>query len=237
MTERKTIKIASVGQWKDVGKAKVLAFSGEDRVNYETWSETLAEHIKVGATIEADVDFSENQGKDGKVYLHNKIVQIFIDGQPVKSRSRGFTPDSPEKINSIESQKRADLICQLWIAGIIREGDPLVAKVKAWLGKLEEAIEPVPAQRQAEKSSDSPATKPASHDIPTGGFANAGEFLTACSKNLGLNRSQVLIKLGIKILDNVNFTDAYQVLKESPEEYRAGRRTGDIYYLPGETER
>lgn len=45
-------------------------------------------------------------------------------------------------------------------------------------------------------------------------FANAGEFLTTCSKMLGLNKSMVLEILKVDSLDKVNFTDAYLVLKE-----------------------
>jgi hypothetical protein len=207
--ERKTIKVASVGQWRDVGKAKVLTFGGEDRVNYETWSETLAEHIKVGVTIEADVDFTQKTDAQGNTYLHNKVVQIYVDGQPVKSKSRGFTPDSPEKIASIESQKRADLICQLWMAGKIPDNHPLVKEALEWLGKLKIPKFPEPGStvKVIDKKSG----------IETSGimeFANAGEFLTACQKNLGLNKTQVLAGLGAKSLDSVNFADAYVFLKE-----------------------
>lgn len=55
-----------------------------------------------------------------------------------------------------------------------------------------------------------------------GQFANAGEFLTTCSKlPLKMNRTQVLTKLkslGITIPDNfegVNFQDAYQILRDN----------------------
>ena len=206
--ERKTIKIISVGQWKDVGKARVLTFAGEDRVNYETWSETFAEHIKVGNTIEADVEFSEKVSGD-QTYFHNKVVQIYINGQPIKSKGR-FTPDSPEKIASIESQKRADLICQLWIAGRIPDSHPLVSKAIKWLSQLSDST--------TKTSSLTPIVSTPSSETTisskTSDFANAGEFLTACQKNLGLNRSQVLDMLDTKTFTNVNFTDAYQFLKD-----------------------
>ncbi|MCJ7828148.1 MAG: hypothetical protein MUP81_00210 [Dehalococcoidia bacterium] len=217
-TERKTIKVISVANWRDAGKAKVLEFGGEDRVNYETWSETLAEHIKVGATIEADVEFTENVSGD-KTYHHNKVIQIYIGGQPVKSRSRGFTPDSPEKLASIESQKRADLICQLWIAGKIPDNDPLVAKVRAWLNLL--SITPAPAAPAQHQPNATTAKS-----TEAGTFANAGEFLTTCSKMLGLNKSMVLEILKVDSLNKVNFQDAYLVLKEAkrppPESYSDG---------------
>lgn len=228
MAERKTIKIISIGQWKDVGKAKVLTFAGEDRINYETWSEILAEHIKVGVTIEADVEFTENVSQ-GTTYFHNKVVQIYIDGQPVKSKGRGFTPDTPEKMASIESQKRADLICQLWIAGKITDNDPLIVKALTWLGKLgAESIvssQPTKVKASAPEPTDN-FDNLFPHEIlpaqqPPGQFANAGEFLMACSKNLMLNKTQVLTYLGVTTLDKINFTDAYALLKESkaPDEF------------------
>ncbi|MCJ7630883.1 hypothetical protein MUP77_00565 [Candidatus Bathyarchaeota archaeon] len=210
-TERKTIKIISVANWRDAGKAKVLEFGGEDRVNYETWSESLAEHIKVGATIEADVEFSERI-HEGKTYFHNKVVQIYIDGKPVKSRERPFgVTDSPEKIASIESQKRADLICQLYIAGKIAGDDILIVKARAWLSLLG-----ITAPVAAASATKTPAatTKPTAKPTEAAQFTNAGEFLTTCSKMLGLNKSMVMEILKVDSLDKLNFTDAYLVLKE-----------------------
>jgi len=214
-TERKTIKVISIGSWREAGKAKVLEFAGEDRVNYETWSTELAEHIKVGATIEADVEFTENISGD-KTYHHNKVIQIYVDGQPVKRKSwQGGNQDSPEKIVSIESQKRADLICQLWIAGKINIEDPLVTKVRAWLNLLGITSVPTTASPAVAKPVPNASPAPAQQPPATGQFANAGEFLMACSKNLMLTKTQVLKKLGIDTLEKVNFQDAYQLLKES----------------------
>lgn len=222
-TERRTIKIISVGSWRDAGKARVLEFAGEDRVNYETWSETLAEHIKVGATIEADVEFTERI-HENKTYYHNKVVQIYVDGKPVKSRERGFYQDSPEKMASIENQKRADLICQLWIAGKIDESNFLVAKVQAWLsllGTIPMSVigTPVMLPTVGEKPIVAKKQEPSI-------FANAGEFLTACAKPpLKLNRTLVIVALrqaNVDVrentLDKLNFTDAYQTLIDAQRE-------------------
>lgn len=218
-TERRTIKVASVGTWRDIGQAKVLEFTGEDRVSYETWSGPLGEHIKAGAEIVADVEFTENT-KDGKTYFHNKVIQVYVDGRPVKSK-QGFSQDSPEKIASIESQKRADLICQLWIAGKIRDESLLAVKLQAWLGNLSPEIQSkiTPEAPKAESPKIKAKEAPTDAAKPQDGeFANTGEFLTACSKNLGLNRTQVLQKLKTTSLDNINFTDAYNVLKETKAE-------------------
>jgi len=54
-----------------------------------------------------------------------------------------------------------------------------------------------------------------------GEFANAGEFLTHCSKNLGLNRSQVLKALDAASLDGIQFADAYIFLRDFQEGSRA----------------
>jgi hypothetical protein len=219
-TERRKIKIVSVGSWRPAGKGEVLEFAGDDRVNYETWSKELAEYIKVGAEIDASVDFSEKVSGD-KTYYHNTVTQIFVDGQPVRSKGRNFGQDSPEKMASIENQKRADLICQLWIAGKIVDNDPLVVKAKAWLSLL--GITPAPVAAPVVTKS---MAKP-SETIP-GQFTNAGEFLTACSKPpLKLNKTQVLAALkqaSIKApdsLEGVNFDDAYQVLIEAQKEAKA----------------
>lgn len=52
---------------------------------------------------------------------------------------------------SIESQKRADIISQLWIAEKIEKDDPLVGKLLSWLHKLEETSTPIKVIKQAEE--------------------------------------------------------------------------------------
>lgn len=60
---------------------------------------------------------------------------------------------------SIESQKRADLINQAWIAGKLPDGDMLIAKLYYWLSKLEPEI--VMGINQLKQSKESPLVQEA----------------------------------------------------------------------------
>ncbi len=214
--ERRNIKVSAVGSWKSVGKGKVLGFDGEDHISYETWSEQIAEHVKVGATLDAEVEFTVTESQ-GQTYHHNKVFQLYVDGKPVRTeQSKGnWRPqeDSPEKRKSIEDQKRSDLISQLSIADKITQENILVVKLCKWLELLGETTQkvdkaqPTPAGQQAQASGN--------------GFSNAGEFLSKCLVELKLSKTQVLKQLAVAdITDIKDFKAAYEMLaggRQSPD--------------------
>ena len=149
----------------------------------------------IGSTLECDVETKPYQAQDGE-RLNFNITQIYVDGQPVvvKAQGRGGygNVDSPEKLKSIEDQNRSARITDLWIAGKVNDEDPLVKKLRTWLGKLgspESSLKAEPALKSEEKTAAPPGEKGDPKQ-----FKNVGEFLTAMNKK-GLSRQQVIDEL------------------------------------------
>ncbi len=206
--ERRTIKVASVGSWRSVGKGALLEFVGEDHVTYETWSKAIGEHIKVGATLDADVEFTLKESGD-KQYPHNKIMELYVDGKAIGAQAKGGgnwnREKSPEERMSIENQVRAKLITELLIAGKLEVNDSLVTKLRHWLSQLGESP-PKPAQAQ-------PAPLQQATVQSSNGFTNAGAFLSKCLTDLKLNKTQVLKKLGVgEISEITDFKGSWEFL-------------------------
>ena len=162
---RLKLEITEVQEPKDIGKERtwmMLEFKakleGEDKAHtYKAFTEKFFGHIKAGETIDCDVNITKNTfERDGEpvTFTNRKVVQIYIDGQPVNVRPSGGGryQDSPETRASIESQKRADIIAQLYIAGKLGADHPLIDKLFNWLLKLGEATpnapQPSPETRQ-----------------------------------------------------------------------------------------
>jgi hypothetical protein len=82
------LNIVAVSEPKEVGTkgAKKLTFKGiapdGKEYLYQTFSTRLFDHIKPTAVIEADVDISTHE-YDGNTYTDRKVVQIYLNGQPV----------------------------------------------------------------------------------------------------------------------------------------------------------
>lgn len=128
------VKIADIevtkgkGEKGDWTKTTVVA---EDGGRFSGFDTKLANLTK-GSVIDIE---PEIKGK----YINIKewkIISEAVAGQPIAVSSAGgwqARQDSPETRASIESQKRADIIMQGWIAGKLKDDDPLVAQMKSWL--------------------------------------------------------------------------------------------------------
>lgn len=205
--ERRTIKVASVGSWRKVGKGELLEFIGDDHVTYETWSKVIGEHVKVGASLEADVEFTVKEF-EGTKYIHNKLIELYIGGKAIGTQSKGSNWNrdrSPEDRMSIENQVRAKLITELLIADKIDVDNVLALKLTHWLSQLGETTpktvqaQPAPVEQQAKASSN--------------GFTNAGAFLSKCLTDLKLNKTQALKKLGVSDISEItDFKASYEFL-------------------------
>lgn len=231
-SERLTLKVAlgAIAKPQEIGTggAKVVRFKAEDNKGnarlYETWSDSLVEFIKEcaekGEPVQADVAYSQKEGKDGTQYDHWKVIQCYrTDGSPVKQRSPGggskYYGKSPEERKSIEDQTRAYIIADLWKSSTIDASESLlVNKLKTWLSKLGEPL-PI-ASKKEEPTTAKPATKAEKKEEPTPKvFANAGEFLKACLDNLDMNKSDVLEALSISDVSELeNLNEAYLKLTE-----------------------
>jgi len=100
-TERKNLTITQVEEIKKVGDKQIpkLSFRAREGNNelaaiYFTFKPSLFELIKEGQTISADIEI-EQRGE----YTNRKVVQIYLDGQPVSSKGTGRSyGKSPEEL-------------------------------------------------------------------------------------------------------------------------------------------
>jgi len=99
MSERKSLTITQVEEIKKVGDKQIpkLSFTikgQEEKHSYFTFRPSLFEAIKEGQTISADIE-TEIRGE----YTNHKVVQIYVDGQPVSSKGTGRSyGKSPEEL-------------------------------------------------------------------------------------------------------------------------------------------
>ncbi len=140
-TERKHIKIVSVGTPKTVGNSQVTQFKGEgEDIVFEAWGTIYLEVIKVGTEIDAEITHSEKE-VNGNIYRHHRVSQIYVNGEPIRKGSQGNRRNwgkSAEEIESVENQTKAQIITQLWIAQKLLNDCDEVRWLKNWLPKLKE---------------------------------------------------------------------------------------------------
>jgi len=101
MAERKTLTITQVEEVKKVGDKQIpkLSFKAKDgdkELSYFTFKSSLFELIKVGQTINAEVETSTREW-EGNEYTDRRVVQVYVDGQPVNVKG-GYRGKSPEEL-------------------------------------------------------------------------------------------------------------------------------------------
>ena len=103
MAERKNLTITQVKEIQKVGdkqipKLSFMAKDGDKELSYFTFKTSFFELIKEGQTINADVETSTRE-YDGNTYTDRRIVQIYVDGQPVIGKGGGlYRGKSPEEL-------------------------------------------------------------------------------------------------------------------------------------------
>jgi len=137
------------GEKGDWTKTTVIAEDGSRFSGFDTKLTNLTR----GSVIDIE---PEIKGKYINIKEWKIISEAPTDGQPI-AQSFSQYQASPEKIASIEAMKRADIIMQGWIAGKIKDDDPLVAQMKDWLSTRQVAeqpkakVEPQASTKNAEK--------------------------------------------------------------------------------------
>lgn len=208
---RLTLTITEVKERQPIGEKgavklnfKAKGEDGDKEFWYFTFSQRLFETIEQGKgrELECDVNISTREW-DGNTYTDRKVFQIYMDGQPVGGRRPGGYQDSPEKIVSIESQKRADIIAQLWIAGKFDGNGPEVGKLKTWLGELGESalvvapkVEAPKAEKAKPQASKASAPTPEPDDLMNLPIKNLGDLFKACYEHFKLTQTAALKELG-----------------------------------------
>lgn len=126
--EVKASQVVKTGTNKN-GPWELIRVTSVDGTEYTTFDKK-AKHQGTGAII----DIGEVEIKGNKISF-KEIVKVVREGQAPAAGPGNFKQD-PAKIHSIESQKRADIIAQLWIADKIDDKSLEVTKLRSWLKKL-----------------------------------------------------------------------------------------------------
>jgi hypothetical protein len=130
MSDRMKLTITEVKEPRPVGQTEVLdcMATGPDNktLKYGAWDKAFYPFIKQGAVLDVEVETktSEKTDGDGNHYVNRKIVQIYIDGKPVKQQRDGFKGGggyhgkTPEETASIERQTAVKVAADLALGGI-----------------------------------------------------------------------------------------------------------------------
>jgi len=161
--ERKKLSVTEVKEVQKVGDKKIpkLVFKAKDGEHelqfFIIARESLFEHVKVGATIDADVLTTRRESDDPeRPWIDRKVTSIYVEGQAVGGGSKsGWRPaeDSPEKRASIEAQSAVQAVVQLRIA------DKLTDLAPAYIAALEWCTSRIRPSKQAPVVS-TPASEP-----------------------------------------------------------------------------
>ena len=192
---REQLKIIEVKDVKPVGSkgAELLAFKAQGKDGkalwYRTFRRSLFDSIKVGATIEADVEVKTEE-REGATYTNRQVSQVYIDGQPmaVKGQYQGFRANgrSPEEIASIESQVAAKIMSELVLGGKVaidsEDGKMLLAWCRAKMA-LPAKGPTEPVKQVPSDNGSGGASQEQEVEIDMSHIANIGEFLTRAQKH------------------------------------------------------
>jgi len=190
MAERKNLTVTEVKEIQRFGadnqgqKLSFKARDGDTELLYITYKRSFFDKIKQGETISADVEVSTREW-EGQTYTDRKIVQIYVDGQPVSSKGTQYRGKSPEEL---EQQARVMVLSyakDLAVAQLIslEEITKTADRFYTWL-KINDKITSPPM-------TESKPPKDDKIDLKKLDFKNPGEFYTACKDHFNLLKSRV----------------------------------------------
>jgi hypothetical protein len=207
MSERKNLTITQVNEVQKVGDKQIpkLSFKAKDgdkELTFFTFKTSLFDLIKQGQAINADVETSSREW-DGQTYTDRKVVQVYVDGQPVSGKpQQGYRGRSPEELDQTARTMSLSYAKDLAVAGkievwdIINQAELFYNWVKKTEVKPTVRIEPkkeFPPESKLEPEKVSPETEPpASSKIDMDwlkasleelDWADAGKWLKAKYKN------------------------------------------------------
>jgi len=164
--ERKNLTITHVEEIKKVGDKQIpklpfKAKDGDTELTYFTFRSSLFEAIKVGQTINVDVETSTRVW-DGQTYTDRRVVQIYVDGQPIGGKGQqGYRGKSPEELEqtartmSLSYAKDLAVADKIPVGEITKQADVFYA----WVKKTEKPPEPK-VEKETISEEKPPETKP-----------------------------------------------------------------------------
>jgi len=221
-----TVKSAKVGKTgtSDKGDWELIVIKAEDGTDYTTFHKS-AKNLTPGTVI----DIGEPTIKNGKCSF--KEFNVISQGSPATSTSangkNGMTPEDWAKKDRIErasyeAQTAFKGVIELLVAKVILPEGEIAKSALDWAAK--KLIPGVPEQvaRMPGLVKDPPTETDKEFEKlgeePT--FKNVGEFLTRVTKELGINRVEVLTRLSIndvKEIDSLEEAWATLTGKEAPK--------------------
>jgi hypothetical protein len=164
-TERKNLTITHVEEIKKVGDKQIpklpfKAKDGDSELSYFTFRSSLFDAIKVGQTINVDVETSTRVW-DGQTYTDRRVVQVYVDGQPIGGKGQqGYRGRSPEELEqtartmSLSYAKDLAVADKIPVAEITKQADVFYA----WVKKTEKPPEPKVEKETEEKPPETKTT-------------------------------------------------------------------------------
>lgn len=226
-TERKNLTITHVEEIKKVGDKQIpkLPFKAKDgdmELAYFTFRSSLFEAIKVGQTINADVETSSRVW-DGQAYTDRKVVQIYVDGQPIGGKGQqGYRGKSPEEL---EQQARLMILAYakdlavakiIPLESILPQADMFFQWLKGAAPKVATRAEPKAENKAPETNLEAEIfgeTEPKSS--APGKIQNVTEFKGLLSKHkIGTREAWEILSIG-SFMELVDLDEAWKRIKEA----------------------
>ena len=216
MSERKTLSITQVEEIKKVGDKQIPKLSfrakdGDKELTYFTFKSSLFDLIKEGQTINADVETSTREWED-QTYTDRRIVQIYVDGQPVNVKT-GYRGKSPEELDQTARTMSLSYAKDLAVANLISLEEIIkwADSFYDWVKKNGNIKAPEPKPRVKESVSSEAKTV-----APTGNkVQNITEFKGLMSKHkVGTHEAYEILSVK-SFMELVDLDEAWVKIKEA----------------------
>ncbi len=149
-SKRMKLKITEVGAKKQVGQATKTPFKASDserEFQYFTFSNKLAEYLKVDTEIDCDIEVSSRE-YEGNTYIDRKLVQVYENNEPVIKKS-GYSERSKEsfaefhlKQKSIERQNALTNAVTFWAIYTEKSINDILDTAEHFVGWTADGIKP-----------------------------------------------------------------------------------------------
>jgi len=225
-TERKNLTITHVEEIKKVGEKQIpklpfKAKDGDTELVYFTFRSSLFDAIKVGQTINADVETSTRVW-DGQTYTDRRVVQVYIDGQPIGGKGQqGYRGRSPEELEqtartmSLSYAKDLAVADKIPVGEITKQADVFYAWVKKTEVKVPESkVEKETIDFSEEKPPETRATTVKGSGTVTK-VQNVAELKGLMAKHkVGTREAYEILSIG-SFMELIDLDEAWAKIKEA----------------------
>ena len=135
--ERKTLTPTWVGEPTQLpnSQVKVLRFSADNGLQFETFKASLFPYIQLGQPIDADTELRITTTEQGTQYPHWRIVQLYKEGKPISSE-KGQQQYKGRDENRTDIRAAILEIGQDYRAGLLKADNPRVIAYYTWIDTI-----------------------------------------------------------------------------------------------------